>query len=296
MLPVRIAGLSVHMTNADTAFFSRRLQDYADSGDGPADLCVTVTLPKTVMVPAGQELLRHETRRVIQLENGWRCRCLYGRQTGRLLQAITYAPDFSEAHIQILASRAHPELSLTDWEYLLTGSVFADRLVYLGGLVLHSSALAFDGNGIAFSAPSGTGKSTHTGLWQQLYGDRVVILNDDKPAIRWDDAGQPVLYGTPWSGKTDRNVNACAPLRALVFLEQQPCNTIRRLTAAEAMLRLTRELLLPYYDESLGRRALNTAVNLLQEVPVFLLGCTPDAEAVETVQRVLEFAKGSEKA
>ena len=38
-----------------------------------------------------------------------------------------------------------------------------------------------------FSADSGTGKSTHTQLWLEHFGDRAYILNDDKPAIRLID-------------------------------------------------------------------------------------------------------------
>ena len=41
--------------------------------------------------------------------------------------------------------------------------------------------ISFDGQGIAFAAPSGTGKTTHIKLWQRLYGDRVEIINGDKP-------------------------------------------------------------------------------------------------------------------
>ena len=68
-------------------------------------------------------------------------------------------------------------------------------------------------------AVSGTGKSTHTGLWKKYYGAQVEILNDDKPAIRFED-GLPYLYGTTWSGKQERewNQNASAPLRAIFFL------------------------------------------------------------------------------
>lgn len=52
------------------------------------------------------------------------------------------------------------------------------------GLFFHSSALMFDGKAYIFSAPSGTGKSTHTALWQRHFGGRVQMINDDKPIIR----------------------------------------------------------------------------------------------------------------
>lgn len=52
------------------------------------------------------------------------------------------------------------------------------------GLFFHSSALMLDGKAYLFSAPSGTGKSTHTALWQRHFGGRVQMINDDKPIIR----------------------------------------------------------------------------------------------------------------
>ena len=73
-------------------------------------------------------------------------------------------------------------------------------------MLLHSSAVVVDGYAYLFSADSGTGKSTHTGLWKQHFGDRAYIINDDKPAIRKVD-GEWYVFGTPWSGKTDTSVN-----------------------------------------------------------------------------------------
>ncbi len=170
---------------------------------------------------------------------------------------------------------------------MFTHLVFAERLIYLGGMVLHGSCMALDGKAVIFSAPSGTGKSTHTGLWRQLYGDRVTVINDDKPAIRFNAQGQPIAYGTPWSGKTDLNCNVSAPLHALVFLQRASDNAIRRLSATEALLYMNRELSHPYHDEQLDQTLLDTALRLIQSVPVFLLSCTPDERAVETVRRAL---------
>lgn len=118
----------------------------------------------------------------------------------QVLFTITYAPDYAEVDIALLETRRHPVFSLTDWEYMYTGAMFHNRLMQLGGGVLHSSSLAWRGQGVAFSANSGTGKSTHTGLWKQVFGDEVEIINDDKPAI-WFDEGQPMLCGTPGAAK-----------------------------------------------------------------------------------------------
>ena len=81
------------------------------------------------------------------------------------------------------AMREHPELNQDDWKYMLTGSDFYTSVLKFDGILLHSSCIVLDGVAYAFSADSGTGKSTHTQLWLKRFGDRAHILNDDKPCI-----------------------------------------------------------------------------------------------------------------
>lgn len=288
MQRVRIADLNIEMSNVDTAFFDERLAAYRHDGVFVPDMRITFTAPASIPIPEGPTTVYNERLRVTDLPDGRRCRGLYHTKTGELLQTITCNADYSEAEICVPADRVHPTLSLLDFEYMFTGLVFSDRITQLGGLVLHGSSLAFDGNGLVFSAPSGTGKSTHTGLWRQAYGDRVTVINDDKPTIRFNETGEALVYGAPWSGKTDLNTNTVAPLRAVVFLERGTTDTIRRLSATEALLYMNRELSMPYHDEALGLTLLDTATRLVQTVPMFLLSCTPTQQAVETVRKALE--------
>ena len=153
---------------------------------------------------------------------------------------------------------------------------------------MHGSAISYEGKGIVFSAPSGTGKSTHAGLWKRYYGDRVEHINDDKPAIRFDERA-PVLYGTPWSGKTDTNSNISAPLKAIVFLKQAPENRIQRLSVSDAVAYIHRETVRPFYDEALSMKVLETAERLIQSVPVFLLECTISQQAVDLVKSTMKW-------
>lgn len=287
MQRVRIAELVIDMVNTDTAFFEHRLQAYRDDAAGEADLKIRFTTPDSLELPVGETVECNERLRVVTLADGRRCRCLRGTKTGKVLQTITCNADYTTADICVPTDRQHPTLSLTDFEYMFTGLVFSDRLTKLGGMVLHGSSLAFDGNGLIFSAPSGTGKSTHAGLWREQYGDRVVTVNDDKPAIRFDEGGQPIVYGTPWSGKTELNTNTSAPLRAIVFLERKPENAIRRLSPTESLLYMGRELALPYHDEVLCETLWDTAARLVQSVPIFLLSCNISQEAVSLVREAV---------
>ncbi|MGE5405188.1 MAG: hypothetical protein ACM3PP_09615, partial [Candidatus Saccharibacteria bacterium] len=86
--------------------------------------------------------------------------------------------------------------------HMLIGVAFRNCLLHHDGIVVHASSIKWRGKGLLFTAPSGTGKSTHVRLWQKYMGDEVEVLNDDTPAIKFVD-GKPFVFGTPWGGSTN---------------------------------------------------------------------------------------------
>ncbi len=285
MIQARIAGLSVQLEGGDPAFFPTRFSEYEAPVD-QADLTLSMTRLPELTEPEGERIVQTDSVTLSRAANGDLYRYTFGRKTGKILHICRYAPDYAAWSYTLWEGRKHTTLSLTDFEYLYSGEAFASRLAQLGGLVMHGSAVAFDGKGVIFSAPSGTGKSTHAGLWKQQYGERVIQINDDKPAIRFVE-DVPYVYGTPWSGKTDVNANVKAPLGAIVFLKQAPQNRIQPLPLEEAILHIHRETVRPFYDEALGLKVLDTTERLLRSVPAYLLECNISAEAVELVKHTL---------
>lgn len=169
-------------------------------------------------------------------------------------------------------------LSLDVCEYIYTGSVFYTGLVHFNGFMLHSSAVLMDGNAYLFSASSGVGKSTHTSLWQQAFGkDRAKILNDDKPAIRIEKDGI-YAFGTPWSGKTDLNINVRANLAGICFLERGNKNKIRRENGGAVLHKLLTQTVRPYNERDMDL-LLKSIDRVLSEIPVYTMSCTISKEA-----------------
>ena len=191
---------------------------------------------------------------------------------------ITSAPEELQAR--------QPHLSLDTCEYLTTGACFYQQMLMYDGMMLHSSAVVMDGYAYLFSAPCGTGKSTHTTMWREAFGyDKVLMLNDDKPALRLEN-GRWYAYGTPWSGKTAQNTNMRVPLGGICVLTRGEINEIAPFGGAKAVLALLEQTTRSVNKE--GRERLLELVNsLLEIVPIWKLKCTPTPDAARVSQKAM---------
>lgn len=151
-------------------------------------------------------------------------------------------------------------------------------------ILLHAAVLEYEGNGYAFLGRSGTGKSTHTGLWlQYLQGSKIV--NGDKPIL--ENSGKDfIVYGTPWNGKEGLGCKTKTVLKGLCFLEQAKENSIRKLTPSEVSSKLFTQVLLPQEEESVVA-TLEFLDKMISNVPAYLLKCDISEEAVKTSFEVL---------
>ena len=179
-------------------------------------------------------------------------------------------------------NKEHPQLNWQETEYVWSGEEFYLKLLLFGGFMLHASAVVHDGFAYLFSAPSGTGKSTHTSLWLNTFPDSF-ILNDDKPAIRLID-GRFYACGTPWSGKHDISRNVLVPVAGLAFLERDTENHITRMASAQALFRLMSQTVRPY-DPAFMDKLLALLDRFITTTPIHLLGCNISTDAVLTAFR-----------
>ncbi len=176
-------------------------------------------------------------------------------------------------------NKRQPDYTYESFCYMLSGSDFYKKLLDFGGMMLHASAVAVEDKAYLFSAASGTGKSTHTQLWLEKFGNSAYIINDDKPAIRYVD-GELYVYGTPWSGKTDLNVNSRAKLQGICFLQRDERNWIRRQSAEESIERIMHGSLKRLTVPQL-KKQIDIIKNIIENVPIFTMGCTPTPDAAE---------------
>ena len=173
--------------------------------------------------------------------------------------------------------------------YMESGCRFYANLLCFQGMMLHASAVVYDGRAYLFSGDSGVGKSTHTKLWQTILGeDRALIINDDKPALRYLDR-QWFAYGTPWCGKDGININMKVPVAGICFLKRGEENSIRRLTKQEASFSVVAQTVRRFRNEELLDRMLALVEQLTGDIPIYELTNRPELEAArlsfETMRR-----------
>lgn len=164
--------------------------------------------------------------------------------------------------------------------------LFRNRLLFYNGIMIHAAAIEYDGKGLMFCAPSGTGKSTQAELWRNYLG--AEILNGDRSVIRMFE-NQSFVYGSPWCGSSAQYVNKRSPLNAIVMLEQAKTNELRLLDSKEALLKLLPRCFLPYYDDNgkMMDMAFETIHKIVSSTSIYLLKCKPDREAVELVYQCI---------
>lgn len=156
------------------------------------------------------------------------------------------------------------------------------RLLYdFEGIFLHGAVVLYAGKAWLFTAPPGTGKSTHVQLWQQKLGSRVKILNGDKPLLRLSGDGITV-YGSPWRGKEQLGFNGSAPLGGIYILRRSAENTVSGIDRIQALAELLSATVYPA-DETGTDKLLIFLQKLTDRIPVRLLHCRPDTGAVDAV-------------
>lgn len=153
----------------------------------------------------------------------------------------------------------------------------AEALLPYGVLLIHGSAVAVDGQGYLFTAPCGTGKSTHARLWRQVFGHRAIMINDDKPFLQLTDQGF-LICGTPWSGKHGLDTNITVPLRGICLLERSGENTVCPVSGEAVSEFLIHQCQPPARPADLPQFDRLTKA-LLSRVPLYRMGCTPEPEA-----------------
>lgn len=156
---------------------------------------------------------------------------------------------------------------------------FAEEMPKYDGLLMHACTFETEGRGIAFAARSGTGKTTHMLLWQKLLGDKLTVVNGDKPIVRFADGGLYV-YGTPWAGKEGMHSNIKAPLTDVCCIKRSPTNSAKRINKEEGYMILLNQIYMPN-DAQMRIKTLELADRIANSVNFWEISCNMDIQAAQ---------------
>ena len=157
----------------------------------------------------------------------------------------------------------------------------AEAMPAFGGFLLHGSVIAYEDRGIAFLAPSGVGKTTHTLLWKGCFD--VTIINGDKPFLRFEK-GVPYAYGTPWAGKEGFKTNRRVRLTDICFIEQAQENETIPMEQSSAAPLLLQQIMIPR-EASGALKTLQLADALCKQVSFYKIRCNMEKEAAQVACR-----------
>ena len=211
-------------------------------------------------------------------------------------QCMPYATAYDRASADICLSVTHAEIasaiekSQAEGRKLSEGMAESQCLLWqlcqhlpnFGCLMLHAAVITDGKHTFAFTAPSGTGKTTHIRLWQRVFGEDIQIINGDKPILRRTKTGF-VAYGTPWCGKEGFQTNKGMPLTSLCFLTRGQENIISRLDPTQAVVPIFHQVIIPQNPETAGK-AMDLVDALVRGVPLYHLSCNMEEEAARVAR------------
>ena len=181
-----------------------------------------------------------------------------------------------EDAVEGIPTRHFPDSYL---EELAVYRKIAEEMIGYDTFLFHGSAITVDGVGYLFTAKSGTGKSTHTRLWREYFGERAVMVNDDKPLLTITESGVTV-YGTPYNGKHRLGTNTSVPLKAICILTRADENHIEPITGEQAYTMLLQQVYRPADMQKMAK-TLSLLDGLAKRVRFYRLGCNMDASAAK---------------
>lgn len=259
-----IAGIKLSFSYRFDRFFKQNIEAYQINDDGTYD---------------HQIIMSYETNITPPSEGNYR---IFSKNAHGIKSMMVYDEDFKHVKI-VINEEAFSDLETA--EYIYSGMVFLEMAQRHGLLPLHSSAITFQGEAILFSAPSGTGKSTHARLWKERFFEQVDWINDDKPLLKLE-GDKVFVYGAPFSGHYRENMNQKYPLKSIIFLQQGSTNDIVKLDEKEALQRLMTNILRPR-EESIWDQSLTILEEIIKNIPMYLLDANMTQEAVDSVYHTL---------
>ena len=251
----------------------------------PVQMQIEILQRTTPFHPNGKTLIRNEELVVCENEQGY---IILFPSMNQIREAhMTCDGRFAQIYVKGLdKEKTKEELFHAIRHFFL---FFAQRQ---GFFAIHSASILYQDQVWLFSGHSGMGKSTHTNLWKEQFGTK--IINGDLNLIGWSNGeqtnigqsvdklgskGHPIVYGMPWCGTSGIASTKSYPLGGIVLLGRSDNDHFESLMNDQKIVRVMQRMISPVWTEDMLEANLKCAAKLAKEVPIYYLLCTKEPSA-----------------
>lgn len=165
------------------------------------------------------------------------------------------------------------------------GALISLAVLNYNACVFHGVVMEYQEKGILVMASAGTGKTTHTDMWEKQ--EKALIINGDRCLCRCID-GVWYAYGMPWAGSSGKILNRKVQIHIIVMLERNQDNYVERISAFQAEIYLLQRMFAPVSKGNLQEKAFGYAHDITVKIPVLRLMCRPDYESVDVLKKAIQ--------
>lgn len=275
-----IAGLGICIESPVKISFQPCMLPFQSGEERQSDLIYRLELSNKILV--GEERIYIKDFSVFMENNHYvRLRNLRLEQKTITIMLRKVKEDCYEMRLPI---EMQTEQVLFKGGNILNFLALEEPLLEQQAFLLHSSFISWNGKGILFTAPSGTGKSTQAELWKEF--ENAEIYNGDRTILRKID-NKFIGFGSPYAGSSGIYRNESAPIKAIIVLSQAKENRIQKLSGKQAFLPLYKETLMNTWNKKYMDQMVDLLMEAAELIPVYHLACRPDKEAVMLVKRTI---------
>nr|WP_295274775.1 PqqD family peptide modification chaperone [uncultured Blautia sp.] len=207
---------------------------------------------------------------------------LYCSNSGKEIPCVTATSDYQqiEGYAQVLSKE---EAGGTAMRFLFR-TAFECQFCYKKIVSLHAACIELNGFAVAFTGPSGIGKSTRAFAWMNALG--AELISGDRPAVRIENTGSTAC-GVPWDGKEQIFRDVEKPLRCILEVRRSSSNYLRRLSREQARKLIVQQSFVPMWDTDAAFMAMANVSALTNKTPVYRVFCGPDEDSARMVYDIL---------
>jgi len=268
----QVANIKFEFNYIYDNYFKNNIEAY-EIDDSSINHKISVKLENELKLPNG-EIIGKQNPYIISNKDS---RIIFFKKRNQT--SILMKHDYDYKNIEIFLN---PSLikDLPQTEYIMSGIMFLELAMHLGYLPIHATAISINNEAVLFSAPSGTGKSTHANHWKKLY-PYAIFINDDKPLI-YIENNELYVYGSPFSGEHKINKNIKAKLKAIVLLNRGIDNKIEIANINEIIPEVIKNTLNPKLESS-WNKIFPLIEKIYKDIPVLKLYATNSEESVRSI-------------